>query len=110
MRGAVDPFETSEGTVGKILATVEKDVLEKKPLLVYLNVSKIIFNQLIELHKANLKPKSITLDFDEELSELTYAHLDEADNYDYLWDNLCKFRVDADRRNFLSLTNYKLNY
>lgn len=110
VRRDTDSFETSDDSIGKILATVEKDVLDKKPLIIYLNVTKTIFNQLLELHKSSLKPKSITLDFDEELSELSYAYVNDAENFDYVWDNLCKFRVDADKRKFLPLTNYRFNY
>lgn len=110
VRGSVDSFAASDGSTGTILATVEKDVVDKRPLIIHLNVTNTIFNQLIELHKSNLKPKSITLDFDDELSKLSYAYVSDVEEYDYVWDNLCKFRVDADSGKSLPLTDYKFNY
>lgn len=107
VRGQSNNFEFPEEAIGRILSTIKVSDGDKRLLKIQLNTSKVTFDNLQANFKSKILPKRVCLSFDEEKSELNYVSDQDSDEFNYFWDNLCKYWTETTVKNNLFLVDYK---
>jgi len=95
IRGSKSSFDMPEGRVGRMLSAVKRDIENKIPLKINLNVSMGVIEKLFECYKSKLIPRNLTLFFHD-------------DDWFESWDNLCKFKLQASEDKNLFFVDYKI--
>jgi hypothetical protein len=94
VRGPKDKFDMPSGKVGRFLSITDADLSNNMPLKAYLNVTNGVLDKLIDCSKSRVHPRNIALTFHE-------------DDFISSWDNMCKWKVDVEKKNNLFVSGYK---